>query len=105
MNRFNYKINSMKIIVLLFFVIATTSVFAQQQTFDLITYSPPKGYTKNVEKTLVSYTITDSKKNTRCRIMVIKSTTSKGSIEANFENEWQDLIVKKLSTNKYQKGK
>jgi len=84
----------MKIILLLFFVITTSSVFAQQQTFDLITYSPPKGYTKNVEKTLVSYTITDSKKNTWCRIMGIKSTTSKGTIEADFKNEWQHLIVK-----------
>jgi len=65
-----------------------------KETFDLITYSPPKGYTKNVEEALVSYTITDSKKNTWCRINVIKSTISKGTVEADFENEWQDLIVK-----------
>ena len=58
-----------------------------KETFDLITYTPPKGWTKNVEETLVSYTITDSKSNSWCRMMVIKSTISKGSIEADFESE------------------
>ena len=84
----------MKLIVLFLFTIAATTVFAQQQTFDLVTYTPPKGWTKNVEETLVSYTITDGKKNTWCRMMVIKSTISKGTIEADFESEWQELIVK-----------
>ncbi len=65
-----------------------------KETFDLITYSPPKGWTKNVEETLVSYVITDNAKNTWCRINIVKSTISKGSIEADFENEWQDLVVK-----------
>ena len=69
------------------------STNTSKETFDLITYSPPKGWIKNVEETFVSYTITDSKKNTWCRINVMKSTISKGTIEADFENEWQELIV------------
>ncbi len=68
--------------------------FAQKETFDLITYSPPQGWTKNVEETLVSYTITDNKKDSWCRINIIKSTISKGTIQADFESEWQDLIVR-----------
>jgi len=103
MKKFNFKINSMKIILLLFFVITTASVFAQQQTFDLITYSPPKGWTKNVEETLVSYTITDSKTNSWCRMMIIKSTISKGTIEADFENEWQEIIVKNYNPTETRK--
>ena len=35
--------------------------FSQQQTFDIVNFTAPKGWTKNVEETVVSYTITDSK--------------------------------------------
>ncbi len=83
-----------KIVLLSLLITLAGKAFAQQQTFDLITFTPPKGWTKNVEETLVSYTITDNKTKSWCRINVIKSTISKGTIEADFESEWQDLIVK-----------
>jgi len=90
--------------LLFFFSLANT--FAQNQTFDLITFTAPKGWTKNVEETLVSYTITNNKKNTWCRILIIKSTISKGTIEADFESEWQELIVKDYKpTDKPQENK
>jgi len=90
-----YKNKTMKKLLLLsLFTIFAGSTFAQKQTFDLITYTPPQGWTKNVEENLISYTTTDSKTNTWCRILVIKSTISKGTIQADFESEWQELIVK-----------
>jgi len=76
----------------LFFTVAITS--AQKETFDLFTYTPPIGWKKEVTENIISYTIINNKKGTWCRIGIIKSTTSKGSIEADFESEWQDLIVK-----------
>jgi len=94
-NTLTLKDESMKKLLLLSLLIAfAVNTFAQKQTFDLITFTPPQGWTKNVEETLLSYTITDSKTNTWCRIMVIKSTVSKETIEADFESEWQELIVK-----------
>ena len=48
----------MKKLMLLSVLIAFTGkIFAQKQTFDLITFTPPQGWTKNVEETLVSYTM------------------------------------------------
>src|SRR5205085_5230751 len=41
-----------------------------------------------------AYTKTDKKKNKWCQVFIVKSTISKGSIEADFESEWQDLAVK-----------
>jgi starvation-inducible outer membrane lipoprotein len=85
----------MKKIMSLFVCCSVAAIsFAQQQTFDLITFTPPKGWTKNVGETLLSYTITDNKTKSWCRINVVKSTTSKGTIEADFESEWLDLVVK-----------
>jgi hypothetical protein len=71
-----------------------TNAFAQKETFDLYTFTPPKGWTKTVDKNFVSYIITNNKTKSWCRINITKSTISKGSIEADFESEWQGLIVK-----------
>ncbi len=75
-------------------LVAVLPGIAQKETFDLITYSPPAGWKKAVQETSTNYTITDKQKNSWCQIFVLKSNVSKGSIEADFENEWQALIVK-----------
>lgn len=74
--------------------ILAENIFAQKEQYDILTFTAPKGWKKNTEETLISYTTTDAKKNTWCRINIVKSTVSKGSIEKDFENEWQDLVVK-----------
>jgi hypothetical protein len=71
-----------------------TSSIAQKQVFDLVTYTSPKSWIKDHPENMVTYTITNNKTGGWCRISIIKSTTSIGSIEADFENEWQGLIVK-----------
>lgn len=72
----------------------TYAAFAQKETYDLITYSPPNGWKKEVKENLTSYSIVDKKNNSWCQIGIIKSTISKGSIEQDFESEWQELVVK-----------
>ena len=77
-----------------FFCIASTLAAAQKETFDLITYDPPKGWKKEVTENITSYTIIDDKKNSWCQVSIVKSTSSKGSIDADFDSEWQGLVVK-----------
>jgi len=74
-----------------FFIVST---FAQKETFDIVTYTPPAGWNKEVKENLVTYTIVDKKTNAWCQLGIIKSTVSKGSIDADFNSEWQELIVK-----------
>jgi hypothetical protein len=71
-----------------------SNIFAQKENFDIITYTPPAGWTKEVTENIVSYTITNKMNNSWCRIGIIKSTISKGNIEKDFESEWQDLVVR-----------
>jgi hypothetical protein len=78
-------------------VTATVLSFAQKETFDIISYPSPKGWKKEVKENLVSYTITDKKTSAWCQIGIIKSTISKGSIEADFDSEWQELVAKPYS--------
>src|SRR3954463_284028 len=76
------------------FCFTTTIVFAQKQTYDLVSYTPPSGWKTEVKTNMTAYTKTDKKKNKWCQVFIVKSTISKGSIEADFESEWQDLAVK-----------
>jgi hypothetical protein len=85
----------MKILTFLFlFSMFLTNVFAQKETFDIITYSPPAGWKKEVTENIIIYTSINNTNKTWCRIGIVKSTVSKGNIEADFESEWQGLVVK-----------
>ena len=69
-------------------------MFAQKATYDLLTYTAPSDWTEEAAENTISYIGINKKTNTWCRIWIVKSTVSKGTIEADFENEWQELIVK-----------
>ena len=70
-----------------------TNIFAQKETFDIITFSPPAGWKKEVTENTIIYTSINNTNKTWCRIGIVKSTASKGNIEADFESEWQGLVV------------
>jgi hypothetical protein len=83
-----------KLCFVFLFSLLLGNLFAQKETFDLFAYLPPAGWKKEVTENIISYTSFNNKSKSWCRIGIVKSTTSKGSIEADFESEWQDLIVK-----------
>src|SRR5688572_27607836 len=84
----------MRIAVTFLFILSAASLVAQTETFDLVTYTPAKDWSKELKENSVSYTAVNEKNNTWCQIHIMKSTTSKGSIESDFESEWQELIAR-----------
>ncbi len=70
--------------------------FAQKTIFDVISYIEPKGWKKEVGETITSYTYI--KGNNWCRINIVKSTISKGSVVADFNSEWEEMVVKNYKT-------
>ena len=83
-----------KIFVFIILLCSLSFSFAQNETFDLITCTPPKGWKRSATENMVIYSITNKQNNSWCQVAIIKSTISKGSIEKDFESEWQELIVK-----------
>jgi len=79
----------------LFLALGFGSFAQQKETFDLATYTIPLGWkkTSNTEN-VVGYAITNNQKGTYCQIGIYASTNSKGSLEADFDSEWQELVVK-----------
>jgi hypothetical protein len=68
--------------------------FSQQLTYDIITFTQPKGWKKENLENVLSLSTTNNKTKTWAQIGIIKSTASKGSIDTDFESEWKELIVK-----------
>ncbi|HEU4470928.1 MAG TPA: hypothetical protein VFR58_07595 [Flavisolibacter sp.] len=79
------------IFLLLFFCM---KISAQQQSYDVFTFTPPKGWKKTAEQNSLHFSISENTKGTWSQIGMIKSTASKGSLDADFQSEWKDLVVK-----------
>jgi hypothetical protein len=69
-------------------------MFAQKETYDVVSYTPPKGWSKETGSYSVTYTLSNSKTKSWCRIFILKSTASEGDINKDFAREWEDMIVK-----------
>jgi len=89
-----------KIHLSLIFCLSLTGLFAQKQTFDLFAYTPLAWWDKEVTENMISYSKINNINKSWCRIGIVKSTISKGDIDADFKSEWQDLIVKNYNPTK-----
>lgn len=93
----------MKALTLISLLVATVSFAQQKETFDLVTYAVPNDWKKTSNtNAVIGYTITNNQKGIYCQIGIYASTNSKGSLEADFESEWQELIVKPYKPTKKQ---
>jgi hypothetical protein len=87
----------MKKTCLLCVVLCFSTLLANAQTtYDVFTYTEPNDYKKETKTGVVTYTKTDSKTGTYCMISLYPQTPSSGDIKKDFENDWQDLVVKPL---------
>jgi len=84
--------------LLVVLVLTPKAAHAGKATFDLVRYTAPapwkkSAWKKETEKEKVIYTSTDPSNRTYCRIFIVKSTISKGDLDADFDSEWKDLIL------------
>jgi hypothetical protein len=85
-----------KIFLFLGFCTIGVNSFAQKETFDLTTFTPPKGWKKEVfPNSAIRFTTTNG--GSYCILGIYHSTDSKGTLEADFNEEWEELVVKSLN--------
>ncbi len=78
------------------FLLATLllqQAFAQTETFDIVTYTPPKDFKKDSKQGVVNYTNFNEKKGTFCVIAIYASRASTGDAQKDFKNEWKELVA------------
>jgi hypothetical protein len=83
--------------VFLLFIISGTC-FSQTETFDIVTYTPPKdpigiGWKKEAKPGVVNYTHLNTAAGKFCVITMYASSASTGDAQKDFTNEWAALAV------------
>lgn len=66
---------------------------AQNESFDIISYSAPAGWKAEKKEDVVIYSKTDNRKKTWCRIGIYGSVASKGSADEDFKTIWNEIAV------------
>ncbi len=87
-----------KCVPYLFFLFMGPSSFCQTETFDIATYIPPHGWTKNLKQDVVTYTTIDNSKGSFCVLAIYSATGSHGTPQKDFENEWKALVATPYKT-------
>jgi hypothetical protein len=82
-------------------VLFAATSFAQQETFDVVSYTAPKAslsdgttWKKEVTRDKTTFTAVNGRTGGWCQMTIVKSTISKGSLDKDFDSEWQELILK-----------
>ncbi|MEO6539397.1 MAG: hypothetical protein ABIN74_00345, partial [Ferruginibacter sp.] len=86
-----------KIILLIAFLSFGAISFAQKETFDLATYTSPKGWKKGSSGNAVQFTKEDAAKGTYCMITLFKSLPGTANSKENFDITWTS-VVKEMVT-------
>jgi len=74
----------------LFFI--QLSAAAQNETFDISTYTPPKGWKKDKSDSAVQFSKEDAAKGTYCMITLLKAVPGTASSRENFDAAWDNVV-------------
>ena len=82
-----------KIISFLFLVAIMQQAFCQTETFDIVTYTPPKDWTKGTKEGVVTYATINTTTGTFCVLAIYASVTGLDDSQKDFDKEWKDLVM------------
>ena len=88
---------SKKFIFNLIFIafLMNTTTTAQTATFDIATYTPPKGWKEEKKEGVITYSIVND--NKYCVIMLNQSIATSGNAQKDFAQNWRTFVIKLFS--------
>lgn len=87
----------MKRFVTLLFVLCPVLLPAQnREVFDIASFSPPVGWSRETNDVAVSFVNVNNKTGSWCRVTIIKSIGSSGDLTTDFDHEWNEFIATKF---------
>lgn len=89
----------MKKILLFIWVLSGPIAFAQQQTFDITTYTAPRGWGKQVTESSIQFSKEDAAKGNYCIIMLLKAVQGTTDAKANFDAAWQTVVKEAVTVS------
>lgn len=82
----------MKPLLLFFSSMLFLNCFGQKQTFDIITYTPPKEWKKENSESAMQFSKQDDTKGTFCIITLMKSIPGLANSKENFDAAWETVV-------------
>lgn len=83
------------IILIICLLIFGSTLSAQTETHDITTFTPPAGWDKKSQNGVAMYS--HATEQGYSLIAVYRSKASSGSVETDFQNEWQEIAVKSFN--------
>lgn len=90
---------TLKNFLLCLLAICSLNVFAQKETYDLVTYTIPKKWQKQQHPNGVQLSAGDEKKGTYSSILILRSSPTTATVQSDFNNDWETLIKKTVTVN------
>jgi predicted secreted Zn-dependent protease len=81
-----------KLLIIAIIIFNVSFVFAQTQKYDIMTYTPPKGWTVQNGDNAKVFTKIDKAKNTLGIIMLYPSINSSGDANDDFKYVWKQIV-------------
>jgi hypothetical protein len=91
-NAFGFTSAAKKIFLLSATLFLSTLVVNAQTTYNVLTYTEPKGYKKETKINCITYTKSDAKTGTYCIISLYAQSPSSGDLVKDFDNDWATLV-------------
>lgn len=73
--------------------------FAQKQTFDVVSFSSPKGWQKTQSEGGVQLSINNNKTGAYALAIITKATASDATVNENFNNDWTRFVKSSVQVN------
>ncbi len=87
------------ILLIKFLLMVTYSGFAQKQSFDVVSYSTPKGWQQQQNEGGVQLSVADKKTGGYAIVIITKSTASEAGANENFNTDWTRLVKATVQVN------
>lgn len=75
------------------------SACGQKQTFDITTYTSPKGWKKQSTASTIQFSKEDAAKGTYCLIMLFKSLPGTNNAKDNFTSSWNTVVKESVNVS------
>jgi hypothetical protein len=83
--------------IYLLLILCSSSLLAQQEKFDLLSFSPPPGWARTLNNDVAMYSSSNEGSGAFCLISIYKSLDGSGDISTDFTNSWNTLAATRLS--------
>lgn len=88
-----------KILLLAILFSLAENLFSQQQTFDITTYTLPKGWKKQPAESAIQFTKEDETKGIYCLMTLYKAVPGTSGSKENFDLAWSSLVKEMVTVS------